>query len=198
MSDYDKTIRSIIDSNNGHITASQVTQAGIPRRHLSKMLSTGDIYRVDRGIYALPEAWEDELHALQYRYNKGIFSHGTALFLHGLSDRTPHKYTMTFPHGYNTSGVKGQGIIAKLSSLELYDIGVTQVQSACGNPIKVYDVERTLCDIVRGKNEDDVQLVNHAMKAYAASKTKDIAKLVDFAEKFHVRVKILKYMGVLL
>jgi predicted transcriptional regulator of viral defense system len=107
---------------------------------------------------------------MQYRFSKGIFSHETALYLHAMTGRTPISYTMTFPSGYNTVGVRKQGIIAKLATTENYELGITEVVSPCGNPLKVYDIERTLCDIVKIKHSGDIQVVNQALKAYAASK----------------------------
>jgi len=198
MSDCGDLIHTILKDNGGYITTAQVTNASIPRRCLSELVSSGEIYKVDRGIYALPETWEDEMYFLQYRFNKGIYSHGTALYLHTLTDRTPHKYHMTTPHGYNASGARKQGIVIKAAKPELFELGITEVASPCGNPLRVYDVERTLCDIVRGRNADDIQLVNQAMKAYAVSNKKDIAKLFDYAENLRVKPKILKYMEILL
>ena len=197
MSVYDETIQSILRENKGFITAAQAKSAGVPGYCLSKMLASGALYAVARSIYALPTHWEDEMYFLQYRFGKGIFSHGTALYLHGMTDRTPHQYTMTFPHGYNPSGAKKQGIVARVTA-QHYALGVTEAVSACGNPLKVYDMERTLCDIVRGRNAEDIQLVNQAMKAYAAGKGRDIARLLDYAEKLRVKPKILRYMEVLL
>lgn len=115
-----------------------------------------------------------------------------------MTDRTPHRYTMTFPYGYNPSRVKKQGVTAKVATTELYELGIITVTSPCGNPLKVYDIERTLCDIVRGKNANDVQLVNQAMKMYAAYKSKDISKLVNYSKKLRVKPKVLRYMEVLL
>ena len=198
MSEHSELIHSILKDNNGYITAAQVTSAGIPRRCLNELVLSGDIYKADRGIYTLPETWEDELFFLQYRFSKGIYSHGTALYLHALTDRTPHKYTMTTPHGYNAGGARKQGIVIKAALPGLFELGITELASPCNNPLRVYDVERTLCDIVRGRNADDIQLVNQAMKAYAAASKKDIAKLIDYAEKLRVKSKILRYMEVLL
>ncbi|MBC7959242.1 MAG: type IV toxin-antitoxin system AbiEi family antitoxin domain-containing protein [Vallitaleaceae bacterium] len=180
------------------VTPIQITEAGIPRRCLSEMTTSGIIYKVDRGIYALPEVWEDELYFMQYRFSKGIFSHETALYLHAMTDRTPITYTMTFPQGYNTSSVRRQGVTAKLSIIEYYELGLTEVSSPCKNPLRVYDTERTLCDMVKIKHSGDIQVINQAMKIYAASKSKDIAKLVSYAEKLRVSPKILTYMEVLL
>lgn len=197
MDDYE-AIQNLLEENNGYITTAQVTEAGIQRRALSVLAEKKSIYRVTRGIYALPETWEDEMYFLQYRFSKGIFSNETALYLHGFSDRTPGSYTLTFPHGYNASGLKGQNAKAKFATPEIYSLGIMEKLSPCGNPLRVYDVERTLCDIVKGNNACDIQVVNQAMKAYAASKEKDMAKLTGYAGRLRVKPKILRYMEVLL
>lgn len=198
MTYYEAAIQEMLKNNNGIVTTTQITEAGIPRRCLSSMVDSGVIYRVDRGIYALPETWEDELFFMQYRFSKGIFSHETALYLHGMTDRTPIRYTMTFPFGYNTGSVKKNNIIAKLSPKDTYELGIITMSSPAGNSIKVYDIERTLCDIVKGRHRSDIQVINQAMKTYASSKDKDIAKLMSYADQFRVKPKILRYMEVLL
>lgn len=196
MTDNGQIINQMLAENNGFITSEQVTDAGIPRRCLSELTDAGTVVRVDRGIYALPEVWEDELFILQYRLSKGIYSHETALYLHGMTDRTPHRYTMTFPHGYNTGNAKKQNITAKVVLPKHYELGLTDIPSPAGHALKVYDIERTLCDVV--KNKSDIQIVSQAMKAYAASKNKDISKLIGYAEQLRVKARILTYMEVLL
>lgn len=198
MNENQAKIREILKNNNGIVTSTQVTQADIPRRCLSAMVESGVISRIARGIYALPEAWEDEFFLIQYRFSKGIFSHETALYLHEMTDRTPIRYTMTFPFGYNTGNVKKHGIIAKLSTEETYPLGLITMTSPGGNSVKVYDIERTLCDIVKYRHRTDIQVLNQAMKTYADSKNKDISKLMYYAEKLRVKPKVLKYMEVLL
>ena len=197
MSDHE-SILGILEQNKGFITSAQVTDAGFQRRALSELAAANCIYRVERGIYALPETWEDDMYFLQYRYAKGVFSNGTALFLHGLSDRTPQAYTLTFPHGYNAPGLKKYNVKAKYVMPDTYDMGITETQSPSGNPLCVYDIERTLCDIVKGSSAFDIQLVNQAMKTYAESKGKDMTKLIGYAERLRVKPKILRYMEVLL
>ncbi len=198
MTDDETTIMQIVKANQGIVTTTQVTEAGIPRRCLGAMVQSGTLHRVDRGIYTLPEIWEDELFFLQYRFSKGIFSHETALYLHGMTDRTPMRYTMTFPFGYNTGNVKKRGVVAKLSTEEAYMLGIMTLSSPSGNPIQAYDIERTLCDIVKARHKADIQVVNQAMKMYAASRDKNIAKLMNYADILRVKPKVLTYMEILL
>ena len=197
LNEYE-AVYAMLKESNGFITAAQVTAAGIQRRVLGELVATGHVYRAARGIYALPEAWEDEMFFLQYNFSKGVFSNGTALYLHGMSDRTPLVYMLTFPQGYNAAGLKKHNAKAKYVMQAVYEVGITEKPSPSGNPLRVYDVERTLCDIVKGNNTCDIQLVNHAMKAYVESGNKDMAKLVAYAELLCVKPKVLRYMEVLL
>lgn len=191
-------IKELLDASPGEIiTAEQVTAAGLHRSILQELVDNGELYRFGRGLYVRTSAWEDDMYLLQRRYGRGIYSHDTALYLHGYSDRTPAQYTMTFPKGYNSPSLKQESIHIKRVVPENYSVGIMEVQSPCGNPIRVYNLERTLCDILRGSGSD-IQIVGAAMKKYAVSKEKDIHKLMQYAEQLHVKPKVLRYMEVLL
>ncbi|MEA4848139.1 MAG: abortive phage infection protein [Clostridiaceae bacterium] len=191
-------IKEMLAQSNGIITASQVTEADIPRYYLKKLVDLKLLTMVDRGIYIKPEMLEDEMYILQYKYGRGIFSYETALFIHGLTDRTPMKFTMTFPYGYHVNSLKKENVKIKKTIKELYEFGLIDGVSPYGNPIRLYDVERTLCDIVKGNNTCDIQLVNQAMKQYARMPGKNVTKLFDYAEKIRVKPKVLNYMEILL
>ena len=179
------------------ITPQKVQQAGLQRGILRQLTGNNTLTRISRGIYIRSEVWEDDLYLLQKRYRRGIFSHETALYLHGFSDRYPHRYTITFPKGYNAPSLKQELVNIVRVKTDYYSLGVIEKKSLCGNPIRIYDLERTLCDIVRGTG-CDIQLVLPAIKKYAASRNKSMYKLMDYAEKLHVEPKIHRYMEILL
>lgn len=191
-------IFNIIKKNKGYITADDADRAKIARRLLSKLATDGRIVKVTRGVYILPESFEDEMYFTQYRFKKGVFSHLSALYLHSLTDRTPHQFTMTFPLGYNVNSVKKSGIIAKVVSEKFYDLGIVKVKTNFGNIVNAYDIERTLCDILRSNSGEDIQIVNQALKRYISSKHKDIGKLMKYAKFLHVAPKVSAYVEALL
>ena len=196
---YDKNkIKELLEASaDGTITAAQVTEAGLHRSILQELVRNGEIYRFGRGLYVRSCIWEDDIYLLQRKYGRGIYSNDTALYLLGYSDRTPAKYTMTFPKGYNAPSLKTENLIIKRVVPENYEFGRIEIPSPSGNPIFVYDLERTLCDILRGSGSD-IQIIVEAMKHYAASKDKNIHKLMQYAEKLRVKPKVLRYMEVLL
>ena len=197
MDNRQRVEKMIKAAAGGTVTAAQVTKAGMHRSVLQELVKDGELYRIGRGLYVSTGAWEDDFYLLQCKYGRGIFSYDTALYLLGYSDRTPAKYTMTFPKGYNAASLKEENIVVKRVVPENYSFGIIEVNSPCGNPIRIYDLERTLCDILRG-NGSDVQIVGEAMKRYAASKDKNIHKLMQYAEQLRVKPKIMHYMEVLL
>ena len=197
MTDKEKIKEILESSKDGMITSEQVSTAGLHRNILQSLVEDGTLYRYGRGLYVKSDAWEDDFYFLQRKYERGIFSCDTALYLLGFSDRTPQKYIVTFPKGYNSQSLKKENIIAKRVMPEFYYFGVIEINSPCGNPIRVYDLERTLCDILRGSGSD-IQIIVPAMKKYAASKEKNIYKLMQYAEKLHVTSKVQRYMEVLL
>ena len=197
MSPEEKIEELLELAEDGTITAAEVTKAGLHRSVLQKLVKSGEIYQFGRGLYVLNSSWEDDFYLLQRKYGRGIYSHDTALYLLGYSDRAPAKYTMTFPKGYNAPSLKQADLSVKRVVPENYEFGIIEIESPSGNPIRVYNLERTLCDILRGKGSD-VQVVVEAMKRYAASKDKNIHNLMQCAEQLRVKPKVLRYMEVLL
>lgn len=184
--------------NNGIVTASMVTEAGISRGMLKYLVDKGKLEKSARGIYTLPEAWGDEFVNLQGRFKRGIFSLETALFLWDLTDRTPVKFHMTFPGTYNLSGPKSEGIICNSSKEPFYSMGVSEAVTPGGNAVAVYNEERTLCDVLRPKNHVDVSIVTDAYKRYSVQEKKNIPLLSEYAKRLRVEQKLRSYLEVFL
>ncbi len=197
MNSMNRMKNLISKSTSGIISTQEVFEENITRNTLNKFIKNGELTRVGRGLYTINSAWEDDFFSLQKKYRKGIYSHDTALYLLGYSDRTPSIYTMTFPKGYNSPSIKQENIKVVRVIPDNYDLGIIEIQSPSNNTIRIYNLERTLCDILRGKGSD-IQIINAAMKKYAISKEKNINLLMQYAEQLKVKDKILRYMEVLL
>lgn len=191
-------IVDIARGNNGIVTARLAADAGIKRSRLSEAARAGRLVRVGPGIYCLPEAWEDEYALAQTRFPRGVLSHGTALFLHDMTDRTPERVTMTFPRAYNATAARAEGIEVRTCADDVLGLGAVALRDPAGNTVRAYDVERTLCDLLRGRSAVDVQVVNPAMRRYAGMRGKDVNKLLDYAGRLGVERKVRNYLEVLL
>lgn len=188
----------LIKSNNGVITSKLATEHGIHREYLSQFAKEGKLDRVAHGIYITPDIWEDTMLIHQLRKSKMIYSHETALYLHELTDRDPLSYSVTVPTGYNTSKLNEDGLKVYTIKKELFSIGISTKKTIFGNEIKTYDMERTICDIVRDRNNQDAAIFSDAMKRYTRKSDKNLAKLMKYCKQFKIDKIMQNYMMVLL
>lgn len=195
---YAERILDIARKNNGIVTSRQVTTAGINRQYLRVLVDKGFLERSERGVYIIPTILDDEMFNLQNRYRRGIFSHGTALFLLDLTDRTPIKYSMTFPIGYNTSNLKTENVEYYRVIDGLYELGITTKRTPNGNEVRVYNAERTLCDNLKGRSNTDIQIISEAFKRYTKLPSRDIPMISKYAKLMRVEKKLRAYLEVLL
>ena len=188
----------MIESNNGYITTQEIVSNKIDRKFLSNMVKKGMLVRISRAYYGLPSYIEDEYYKLLSKSKNARFSMATALYLHNLSDRTPLIYNITVPYGYSGSLQKEKNVILNFVKKEILDLGVIEMTSPFGMKIKVYDIERTICDIIKNKNKIDAEIFSKALKEYARSKNKNLTKLTKYAKIMNIEHKVREYMEVLL
>jgi predicted transcriptional regulator of viral defense system len=191
-------IRDILRGQNGILLTSDLVKYGIPRTYLSILEKNGEIQRISRGVYSAVNYMIDEMASIQARYKGAIFSHETALYLLGVTDRTPLFYSVTVPTGYNASLLKASAVKVYFVSRDLYQLGLIIMKSSHGTDIKTLNLERTICDVLRSRNQIDVQFVNEALKKYVIHKDRNIDQLYNYAKKFRIQKIVREYIEVLL
>jgi predicted transcriptional regulator of viral defense system len=191
-------VRQILRDKNGILLAADLAKHDIPRTYLSILERNNEIQRIARGVYSAVDTLMDEMVSLQYRYKNAVFSHETALYLWELTDRTPLFYSVTVPSGYNATSLKASGTKVYYIKSNLFSLGLATIKSPHGNEVKTYNLERTLCDVVRSRNQMDDQFVNEALKRYVTRKDKNIDLLYRYAAQFRIQKIIRPYIEVLL
>jgi predicted transcriptional regulator of viral defense system len=163
-----------------------------------RAVKAGNLERVAHGVYEAPDEPADPMYAFQVTKPRVVFSHDTALFLHGLTDRDPLAYSVTVPTGYNTKTLKELGCIVFSIKRELFEVGLCDVKTSAGHALKAYNPERTLCDCLRSRSRMDAEIVTESIKRYARRKDRNIDLLTEYAGLFGVRKILRPYLEVLL
>lgn len=188
----------LTNQHGGYLLTAAVQDAGISRTYLAKFVKDREMEKVDTGIYILPEVWPDPLYILQLK-NKGIvYSHETALYLHGMMEHEPARTCVSVRRGYNATHLIKKGIKPFYIRSELFEEGVSVVKTSYGNEVRVYDIDRTICDIVQRKDEMDIQVFQNAMKEYMSDERKDIHRLMVYASMLRIERKVRDYTEVML
>lgn len=188
-------IESIMKMNNGYITSKELDNYGIHRMYLNTMWKKGIIEKVANGIYIDSKKIEDSYYVFSLSMPNAIYSHMTALYFHGLSIKAPNdKYDITVRKNYNSSHLKNHEVF--YVSDDIYELGLTEVETPMGNKVKTYDMERCICDIIRSKNRMDSEHVKHSIREYIKRKDKDLVKLSQYAEKMGIKEEVMNYVEV--
>ena len=196
--DYMTELTAIAKTHGGIIETKIAAQHGISKAMLYKLCKEDKIHRIVKGQYILPDDMQDELLAISNRSERIIFSHETALYLHGISDRTPFENTVTAPSGcIPSSAIKSECKVYYIKP-ELFELGKTTLRTPAGNDVPAYDLERTICDVIRSRNKLGTETFLAALKMYAASPKKNLNQLNTYAKQMRVEKVLRQYLEVLL
>ena len=196
--DYINELKNIAKANGGIIETKVAALHGISKAMLYKLCKAEKIHRIVKGQYFLPDDMQDELLSISNRSDKIIFSHETALFLHGISDRTPFEHTITAQSdSIPSAAIKTECKVYYIKP-ELFELGRTTMKTPAGNIVPTYDLERTICDIVRSRNKLSTETFLAALKHYAQKPGKDLNKLYYYSQQMRISNVLRHYLEVLL
>ena len=188
-------ILELMKNNNGYVKSKLVTDHGIHRMYLRIMEEKNLIEKVGTGIYMDVNKMEDLYYAFSISTPNAIFSHMTALYFHGLSIKAPNeKFDITIKKTYHNPKIKWHEIF--YVSDDIYNLGITEVETPMGNKVKAYDIERCICDIIRSKKRMDSEHVKYAIRKYIKRKDKNLNKLSEYATKLDIKEAVMNYMEV--
>lgn len=181
------------------ITNEDAYELGYDRNFLSELTKDGKLERLRPGVYQVKGELTDDFVLISSKSKRIVFSHQTALYLHDLSDRTPNIFHISVPQGYNASHIKKRYKNLKLHYVQkdLFDVGLSEIETPLGNNVYVYDVERTICDVVLNRKKIDTQIFTDAITRYFKSNNKNLRKLIKYSRIFNIEEDIRKYIEVL-
>ena len=117
---------------------------------------------------------------------KPFFSHETALFLLGEGERAPLTPTITLPQSSGTARLKNEDVTVRKVADNRFTIGLASAITMFGHTVRVYDLERTICDLFRSRSTVDPQDLQSAFQNYMRSAHTDLVKLMNYAREFRL------------
>ena len=194
----EKKLEKLLSVNGGYITRKHVDSHEIPSWFLTDFVRKQGLVKIDKGFYAQEQWIRDDYLVFQYKYPKFIFSHVSALFLHGLTDLLPDYFEVTGPRNYRPFSPKSSITIHTDSHDETYRLGVCKIKTSLGHLVECYDMERTICDIVKNSRKINSEVYGKALRLYAKSKDKNIRNLLRYAQVLKIENKVAELMTVVM
>ncbi len=189
-----KELKEFLKKNHGYITTKEFESVSISKTLIPELIKQKIIRKVAYGIYIDNNLIEDEFYILQKRFSNIVFSYNTACYLLGLSDRAPYKIEVTTINHNNIS----ENLDIHYVSNDKFDIGLIEIESPYSNPIKIYNAERCICDILKNPESVDLEVYNKIINNYFKSRNKNLSLLEEYSKIFNVHEKFEHIMEVLI
>ncbi len=180
-------IIDIANENNGYLYSKIIKEYGIQTALIGRLANEGLLTKVARGIYITERGVEDELFINSINHSRIVYSGETALFLNDLSNKQSPIKECTIPYGTCTPSIPGYQI--KCSRRNTFNLGIEEINTPFGNPVKSYDKERCICDLFIRPTyydyEDRVYAINEYKNRYL-----NFEKLYKYARELGVYEKV--------
>jgi len=193
-------IKEIFYANHGYSSTGDISSAGIDRKYLKDLVNEGSIERIKRGLYRWKNVKfevEEELINVSKIIPQGVICLVSALAYYRLTSYTPGEYTIAVRRNYNIKLPDYPPIKLYYFSDKYYKDGIEKIDIN-GNIVKIYNVEKTICDCLRYENKISKDIIIESIKEYIKRKDKNISKLVHYAAKAKVKDIVQKYIEVLI
>lgn len=192
-------IKEVFYANHGYSSTGDISTAGIDRRYLRDLINEDTIEKIKRGLYRWKDAKfdiEEELIDVSKIIPHGVICLESALAYYKLTTYTPGEYTVAIKRNYNIKLPNYPPIKLYYFSDKYYVDGVEKIDIN-GNIIKIYNIEKTICDCLRYEDKISKDIIVESIKEYVKRRDKNISKLMNYATKAKVRDVIQKYIEVL-
>ena len=191
-------LKAVFERYGGIMRTCELKQEGYYYKKIQELIETGQVEQIKRGFYQYVEDdFFSDIPTLVALYPDGVFCLESALDYYGYTDRTPAAWHLavgsksTRTRFYIDYPVVRPHFIRE----ERYSIGIDEGEID-GFTVKIYDRERTICDLLLHRNKIDGEVFNTAIQRYINDPNRMEARLMKYARLLHVEKKVWEVLGV--
>ena len=196
MTNSDK-IFEIFRQKGGVAKLKDITEQGINKYHLIKLVASGDVERIQHGIYKLVEYPTNEFVEIQRIIPKGIVCLYSAWNFYELTTYVPHEYHIAIEKKSKVKLPDYPQIKLYYWDNSIFQIGVKH-QIIDNVKVSIYDIEKSVCDAVKFRNKTGMDILNEILTNYLKRSDKNIDKLIKYAKQLRIEKILKNYLDVLI
>ena len=191
----EKQILNLAKKNNGIVTTKIITQNNIARFYLTRLVKDKKLFRIDRGVYSIQKQDIDPYYNMQTKSKKIIFSHFTSLEILGFYKNIDHKIQISVPQSYNAKKFTNDYKVF-YNNKKNYRKGLIEYKYK-GNIVKVYDLERSVCDIIKDRNRFEELEYYRFINYYFSIEHLNYKKLLEYSTILKISELVHHYLAIL-
>lgn len=191
-------LRKLFSQHNYIMSTAELTASSLYYADIKFLMDKGLIEKVKRGYYHWVEDFgESEIVMIDRLFPDAVLCMETALFYYKYSDRNPAEWNLAIDKNVSRQRTKIDYPFIKAYRVEpaLVTLGETtgKIDSV---DVRIYDRDRTLCDVLRNMNKMDKEIFNKAIQGYIKDSKKSIPNLMEYAEVLRVQKRVRDLIGV--
>jgi predicted transcriptional regulator of viral defense system len=187
----DKLIE-IFQANSGFLKSKEIA-GGAQWGALNKMLNNNSVLKIKRGLYRLNNVEHDNSFIeVSNIIPDGVFCMFSAWFYYGLTTTIPYENHIAVTQNKKVRLPDYPPIKLYYLSDKFYQLGITQIEID-KQPVKIYDLEKSVCDAVRFRNKVGLDIAFEVVKKYVKRENRDFNKLTSYARLLRIE-KIIQNM----
>ena len=191
-------VRKIFSEHDYIMTTAQLDSYRIYYPDIRLLLNAGYIEKIKRGYYHWAETYgEQEVKIINRLFPDAVLCMETALFYYQYSDRNPAEWNITIDKNVSRSRTNIDYPFVKAYRVEpdLVPLGETK-GSINFVDVRIYDRDRTICDVLRNMNKMDKEIFNKAIQGYVKDQKKNIPNLMEYAKVLRLQKRVKDLIGV--
>lgn len=199
MKQKSEKIKTLAKRTNGVFRTAELKSLGLTAYDIRKLLEKHIIERIKHGYYVLASTYEQRSDAeiIARLFPEGVLCMYTALFYHGYSDRTPLEWDIAISKDVSKSRFKLDYPYVQPYYMEDYLLSFGITNAAYGDTIlKIFNKDRLICECIFFESKIDRETYNKAIQGYVADPNKNIANLLEYAEKRRILKKVKDRIGI--
>lgn len=193
-----KNVRKLFNRHHYIMTTAELLESKLYYADIKQLLDEGLIERVKRGYYHwIEDCGESEVVMINHLFPDAVLCMETALFYYGYSDRNPAEWNFAIDRNVSKQRTKIDYPFIKAYRVESDFVTLGETEGEIDfHKVRIYDRDRTICDVLRNMNRMDREIFNKAIQGYVKDTRKNVPNLMEYAKVLRVQKRVRELIGV--
>lgn len=191
----ENTLTEIMESNGGYITTEESKSRSLYKQ-LLRATNEGNIIRLKAGLYILADRLATTMIDVEKIVPGGVVCLYSAWAHYELTTHIPTELCIAVDRSRKVTLPNYPPISVSYWSGAAYSLGVTSI-NVNGYDVRMYDIEKSVCDAVKYRNKIGVDVSSEILKNYLTRPNRNLTRLHELADQLRVAGTIdnlIKYM----
>jgi len=190
-------LQELFSANNGIVTTQILVNGGLSSRNIKRLVDDGFIEKIKLGYYMEKQHFVSDAVLASRLIPAGVLCLFTAVGYYDLATVNPSVVSIAVPRDFTLPKLPPSLFIkAHHMTSSHFEAGITEVDID-GAIVRMYDMEKTVCDCFKYENEVERNIALEVLKNYMARRGRNIQKLSEYARLLNKQKLIYPYVEAL-